>query len=1156
MATHGAMQRATPPGTKKDKKFLVSKPNGSPQALPIGPRRERENSFEDSLSQSIGSDGIKIGMGYEGDHIKMLRDRYNASKLRSEELSLTSTSLPVPLRVHGELAGRVYSAMATLLYASISISKIDDLERYIRKKATQLPRTIFDLDDWATVLNIARECRSAVPMPQIVKISDNNGLKKIKALEDKNVELINEVIKLKKVLSNSELLSEKQETLPNKSDKANIALENSTNEEIIDKLRIEIGQYKLMLADLESKHEARVKELIQRISILEEGTDPKNEFDDELKSKLASFNATVEKYEEEKGSLMLKIKSSDTTISKFEDEKQSLISQLQEMTAKWTSSCDETSEKAEQIQQLQAEIERIQTLSENNSSSMPSNSSQTVEVQPSPKESAEMMELQARCDALSSRNSDAEIELQKYRDIVQVKEQEYTSLQKSNESIVEECARYREVIKQLASENEENKQNVKSYMDRLEQMNIQLRLATVTGSSTEEENVNDSKVALLSQELDSAFNQINSLKSNASALETEYNAKVVDLKCFHEADMKNITADLAQIQSTLADTQMKLQQKDEEMLALKTEKDNAERIIREKDEEMLALKTEKDNAERIIREKDEEMLALKSGESNVELGAKERDEEMLALKTEKDNAELSLKEKDDILEMIRMSNDANVKRIKTLETELSVKSAQIATISADNSAKMSEQIDSLTQINNELIDKYNRLQALYEEQMATAESQRTTSRPMTPGPLTSASERPISGRPISGSYNVSSNLSSRTHRASYVSPSHRLHFSSESEVKEIRNQAATLIQSKVRGAISRERLRNRMRNEKAQEDGVLLAMPGTIQGDTGWYKGKDKIFYFCFYKGEYLLLCGPISEESYNSMLVEMQQATLQHRSTSGRPTLPKTYFKKDINIDNFALFATKRQIEQLVQEIKVLKSKKFEDPSTMTKLASLEKQNQDQKDEIKKLLSTNDQLMKNIDSLQSTFYKTGKQSNDKIVSITERPLMTRQTPITRHRTIIIDAIHSDQSLVHNAVVLTEKLQKIARGFIGRKKTQAIRRTLIARKAGVLLAMKKTVQGQDGWYEDPNGKIFYFVPHRGQWTVAAGPIKKSEFDVVWMNRRVAREGIEVLKQVNFNLRFMHEHIKGETYISSETGKMFIAVPVDLIIRQSHIVDEE
>jgi hypothetical protein len=213
------------------------------------------------------------------------------------------------------------------------------------------------------------------------------------------------------------------------------------------------------------------------------------------------------------------------------------------------------------------------------------------------------------------------------------------------------------------------------------------------------------------------------------------------------------------------------------------------------------------------------------------------------------------------------------------------------------------------------------------------------------------------------------------------------------------------------------------------------------------------------------------------------------------------------------------------------------------------------QKDEIKRLLGTNDQLLKNIDSLQSTFYKTGKQSND-TVAITERPLMTRQVPLGRHPTIIVDALHTDQSLLHHAVKLAGKLQKIARGFIGRKKTQAIRRTIIARKAGVLLAMKKTVQGQDGWYEDPQGKIFYFVPHRGQWTVAAGPIRKAEFETVWMNRRVVREGVEVLKQVKFNLRFVHEHIKGETYISSESGKMFIAVPVDLIIKQSHIIEVE
>ena len=1094
-ATHSAIPRTAPSGQKKDKKIPISKANGSPQAVPTGPRRERENSFEDSLAQSIGSDGLKIGIGYEGDHIKMLRDRYNASKLRSEELSLTCTSLPVPLRVHGDLAGRVYSAMATLLYASISISKIDDLERYIRKKATQLPRTVFDLDDWATVLNIARECRSAVPMPQIVKISDNNGLKKIKVLEDKNEELFNEVVKLKKVLSNSELLSERQETAPSRGDGVDLALETRASQAVIDKLREEIGQYKVILTDLESKHEVKERVLMQRISILEQGACPKNEFDAEAKNELAVSNTAVEKYEEEKGLLLVKIRDSDTTINKLEEEKLSLMSQLQDVTAKWTGSGNDINEKNKQIQQLQGEVERIQTLLEGISSSTPSDSVRPVEVQvqPLPKESAEMMELQLRCDTLSSRNSELEIELQKYRDTLHVKELEYASLQSSNESIAEECAAHKEGIKRLATENEENKQNAKAYMDRLEQMSVQLRLATVAVSSTEKESTNDSQVALLSQELESAFNQINSLKSNAAALETEYSSKVVDLKCVHAADVKKITEDLAQIQSSLADTQLKLQQKEGEISAL---------------------------------EKD------------------------------KESCYVAMKEKDDMLAIINANNDNNVRRIQSLTMELDVESAKSAAIPTDNSRILNEQIDLLTQMNKELIDKCDRLQAMHEENnKATISKQRTISGPTTPGPSTPKSGRPISGNRINDSL-ITNNSSKQANRASFVPPSARQSFLTDSEIVITRNQAATSIQRRVRGAISRERLRFQIGNKKAQEDGVLLAMPGTLQGDTGWYKGKDKLFYFCLHNGEYLLLCGPISEESYNSMLVEMQQATVQHRSADGRPSLPKRFFNKDISIDKFAVYATKRQIEGLVHEMKVLKSKKLEDPDTVAKLKSLERENQDHKTEIKNLVSTNAQLLKNIDSLQSTFYKTGKQANDKIVSMPARPLMTRQSPLARHHTIIIDAIHSDQSLLQNAVILAMKLQKIARGFVGRRKTQALRQTLIAKEAGVLLAMKRTVQGQDGWYEDPNGKIFYFVPHRGQWTVAAGPIKKSEFNVVWTNRRVVRDGIEVLKQVKFNLRFMHENITGDTYMSSETGKMFIAVPVDLIIKQSHIVEED
>ena len=94
----------------------------------------------------------------ESQNVRMLRESYSAAKVRAAEFSVTS-NLALHLRVHGQQAARVYSALSTLLYASISISKADELERFVKKKASQLPLGVFDIEEWSHVINIAHKSR-------------------------------------------------------------------------------------------------------------------------------------------------------------------------------------------------------------------------------------------------------------------------------------------------------------------------------------------------------------------------------------------------------------------------------------------------------------------------------------------------------------------------------------------------------------------------------------------------------------------------------------------------------------------------------------------------------------------------------------------------------------------------------------------------------------------------------------------------------------------------------------------------------------------------------------------------------------------------------------------------------------------------------------
>jgi len=76
------------------------------------------------------------------ERLETIKNSYHTAKLRSSEY-LNGSNLVLPLKIHGKNAGKVYSALSTLLYASICISKADQLENFIRKKATQLPVRLY-----------------------------------------------------------------------------------------------------------------------------------------------------------------------------------------------------------------------------------------------------------------------------------------------------------------------------------------------------------------------------------------------------------------------------------------------------------------------------------------------------------------------------------------------------------------------------------------------------------------------------------------------------------------------------------------------------------------------------------------------------------------------------------------------------------------------------------------------------------------------------------------------------------------------------------------------------------------------------------------------------------------------------------------------------
>lgn len=112
-------------------------------------KESKENKEETELFQFDKTGNLSV---------RYLRESYNAAKARASELS-TNAGLTGNLRSHCQQTTRIYSALATLLYSTISISKADDLEKFVRKRSLQVPNSLFDLEEWKPVLQIARNVR-------------------------------------------------------------------------------------------------------------------------------------------------------------------------------------------------------------------------------------------------------------------------------------------------------------------------------------------------------------------------------------------------------------------------------------------------------------------------------------------------------------------------------------------------------------------------------------------------------------------------------------------------------------------------------------------------------------------------------------------------------------------------------------------------------------------------------------------------------------------------------------------------------------------------------------------------------------------------------------------------------------------------------------
>jgi hypothetical protein len=104
--------------------------------------------------------GGNIGINPKLEKLKVLRESYDIAKFRAQEL-LQTHDQNLYVKVHGQRASKIYSALSTLIFLSISASKVEELEHYISNSASQVPSSIFDFEEWSSIVKIAKDCRES-----------------------------------------------------------------------------------------------------------------------------------------------------------------------------------------------------------------------------------------------------------------------------------------------------------------------------------------------------------------------------------------------------------------------------------------------------------------------------------------------------------------------------------------------------------------------------------------------------------------------------------------------------------------------------------------------------------------------------------------------------------------------------------------------------------------------------------------------------------------------------------------------------------------------------------------------------------------------------------------------------------------------------------
>lgn len=1144
------------------------------------------SSTEDLRTFTMGK-GISVMSGAKDSNVeRALREGYSIAQAKAEEFKRLDTGATVQTAgnltsiVQVKLAHRVYTAVSTLLYATLSMTKVSSLEKFIRNKSAMLPIALFDAEDWSTVLQVAKNYRLSVSyeVQKLVNAKGSNLSYQLAMTQDSNNNSSGDELTYVDVGAD--------ETVPGTSGSYHgseiMAMRSDLEESQKSKQKLEEE-----ISRVKTDNEHRLQKLTVSLDAAEnrytalEGV--KNELENRLKdatSQLSTSNphpvpvspspqpVSLTKDNEKLDVLVEDLKNQVRALEQSKEEEDARTAELQQkLEESMARASKEGSEKArleEEYNDLRQKVKELEKSANNSASKLKMSATADQEVMNKLRD--EVTEVKGHLSAAESHNKDLDERIaETYHRIgelehsLEATKQELAVAESTAVALKEAAAAAAEAAESDAQAAASGEQSVESLQALVKQANLkaasveaELKASEVKHAAVFEQM---SKIAadleIANGRDDAVMKKFEELKGVAKVKETELVERVDELKNSlassqkdlqseqkrHEEDSALLCAKVATLGESNAHLNAKMAQLEE---GIRSQKESY-------DVEIARLK--KTSA-------DEEKSATAALSMNSE--SKVRDE----IGVLKRHHEVKLKEFHSAWEKERDCLNCIIRDLESRDRNGEVPTKEVAAGAAadfeDNGRvnelhneleMMKKEVKSANGAAEEMMKEYKNKTESLQKQVADLRSRLTKAMANTSS--TSSKDDAVRDKELSSASLSTSPKRSVPSMQRYVgsvpikAPSEKHCLPSEDSAgsRPIKGKLDAIhkIQAAMRGSIVREKLWSTANTIAANQSGILVAINGTHQGQTGWYmkvtdKNIPQYFYFCLDRGDFVMLCGPLDDASFEEALYQDRirkkhdQIVVARSAIEGaRRQLERLAYlfnvkEKEMYHLQKGMRAMENQIEHRENLMKKSYAKSIEKERTQTELQSrkcvkLQESLHDLEMENEKLLKRVKQKLTAIDEWA------------KFVSDTKEFLNTRQ------ETRIV------------------KAQSLIRSWLTRRRLKRTAVALAAKKKGVMEALGRTKQGKSGWYLNLGGEVYYYTNNRGTWSRMCGPLSEKQYslairDCLKVTSKIKAIEDEALSKTSFDLPREVESqfsTKPHVYVGTKSEKLFIVCEAQEVV---------